>query len=152
MPFLPVEFIKNLVDPDMVDGGLRSKQFATVIDLLGYGEIDSILDVGGAGTDTFRKNVFLNRTPLLNPNGEENFENVSIAFKNGASDQTAIPEIPEVLNTVPVGVPFTKATSVSRTTSSTPFNILCHLSSENPSIWIFFISRRSSFLLFDVIF
>ena len=130
MPFLVgfedvANFVnKTIVDPDMVDGGLRSKQFATVIDLLGYGEIDSILDVGGAGTDTFRKNVFLNRTPLLNPNGEENFENVSIAFKNGASDQTAIPEIPEVLNTVAVGVPFTKATSVSRTTSSTPFNIL----------------------------
>ena len=50
-----------IVDPDMVEGGLRSKQFATVIDLLGYGEIDSILDVGGSGTDTFRKNIFLNQ-------------------------------------------------------------------------------------------
>ena len=137
MPFLVGgEILSQIVDPDMVEGGLRSKQFATVIDLLGYGEIDSILDVGGAGTDTFRKNVFLNRTPLLNPNGEENFENVSIAFKNGASDQTAIPEIPEVLNTVPVGVPFTKASSVSRTTSSTPFNIL-RIAIQFPSLQSF---------------
>tara|TARA_Y100000401_G_scaffold99647_1_gene88063 strand:- start:2273 stop:6160 length:3888 start_codon:yes stop_codon:yes gene_type:complete len=113
-----------IVDPDMVDGGLRSKQFATVIDLLGYGEIDSILDVGGSGTDTFRKNVFLNNTPLLNPNGEENFQNVNILFKNGASDQTAVPQIDGVKNTVPVGVAVTKASSVSRTTSSTPFNKL----------------------------
>ena len=113
-----------IVDPDMVEGGLRSKQFATVIDLLGYGEIDSILDVGGSGTDTFRKNIFLNQTPLMNPNGDDNFQNVSVFFKNGASDQTAIPQIPETQNTVPVGVAVTKSSSVSRTTSSTPFNIL----------------------------
>jgi len=42
----------RVVDPDLIDGGLRSKQFATVLDLLGYGEIDSILDEGGAGTNT----------------------------------------------------------------------------------------------------
>jgi len=126
MPELVGDFNNSglIVDPDMVEGGLRSKQFATVIDLLGYGEIDSILDVGGSGTDTFRKNVFLNQTPLMNPNGDENFQNVSIAFKNGASDQTAIPQIPETLNTVPVGVAVTKSSSVSRSTSSTPFNIL----------------------------
>ena len=35
---------RQVVDPDLVEDSLRSKQFATVIDLLGYGEIDSILD------------------------------------------------------------------------------------------------------------
>ena len=59
----------RVVDPDLIDGGLRSKQFATVLDLLGYGEIDSILDVGGAGTNTFRKNVFLDNTPVQNSQG-----------------------------------------------------------------------------------
>ena len=44
---LDAPFSRTIVDPDMVEGGLRSKQFATVFDLLGYGEIDSILDVGG---------------------------------------------------------------------------------------------------------
>lgn len=117
-------FSRTIVDPDMVEGGLRSKQFATVFDLLGYGEIDSILDVGGSGTDTFRKNIFLNNTPLMNPNGEDNFQDVSVFFKNGSSNQTPIPRIPETQNTVPVGVPITKSSSVSRTTSSTPFNIL----------------------------
>ena len=67
---------RQVVDPDLVDGGLRSKQFATVIDLLGYGEIDSIFDIGGSGSDTFRKSVFLNNTPLLNANGDENFSDV----------------------------------------------------------------------------
>tara|TARA_R100000231_G_scaffold28249_1_gene25084 strand:+ start:2561 stop:6436 length:3876 start_codon:yes stop_codon:yes gene_type:complete len=125
MPFLPnEELISAIVDPDMVEGGLRSKQFATVIDLLGYGEIDGVLDVGGSGTDTFRKNVFLNNTPLMNPNGDDNFQNVTVLVKNGASNQTALKEIVGSQNTVPVGVAFTKSSSVSRTTSSTPFDIL----------------------------
>ncbi len=64
---------RKVVDPDLIDGGLRSKQFATVLDLFGYGEIDSIIDVGGSGSNTFRKNVFLDGTPLLDANGVENF-------------------------------------------------------------------------------
>ena len=35
---------RKVVDPDLIDGGLRSKQFATVVDLLGYGEIDGVFD------------------------------------------------------------------------------------------------------------
>jgi len=105
---------RKVVDPDLIDGGLRSKQFATVLDLLGYGEIDSILDPGGVGTNTFRKNVFLDGTPLQNANGEENFSDVEVFFKNGASDQTALQEINALENTVPVNVEVTKATSVTR--------------------------------------
>ena len=99
----------RVVDPDLIDGGLRSKQFATVLDLLGYGEIDSILDVGGAGTNTFRKNVFLDNTPVQNSQGTENFTDVDIFVKNGASDQTALQEINAIENTIPVGVALTNA-------------------------------------------
>ena len=105
---------RKVVDPDLIDGGLRSKQFATVLDLLGSGEIDSIFDIGGVGTNTFRKNVFLDGTPLQNANGEENFSDVEVFFKNGASDQTALQEINAIENTVPVNVEVTKATSVTR--------------------------------------
>ena len=105
---------RKVVDPDLIEGGLRSKQFATVLDLLGYGEIDSILDPGGVGTNTFRKNVFLDGTPLQNANGDENFSNVEVFFKNGASDQTALQEINAIENTVPVNVEVVKATSVTR--------------------------------------
>ena len=110
---------RKVVDPDLIDGGLRSKQFATVLDLLGYGEIDSILDAGGTGTDTFRKNVFLDGTPLQNANGDENFSDVEVFFKNGASDQTALQEINAIENTVPVNVEVTKATSVTRSITDT---------------------------------
>jgi len=95
---------RKVVDPDLIDGGLRSKQFATVLDLLGYGEIDSIFDIGGTGTDTFKKNIFLDGTPLMNANGDLNFTDVEVFFKNGASDQTAIQEINAVENTKPVGI------------------------------------------------
>ena len=105
---------RKVVDPDLIDGGLRSKQFATVLDLLGYGEVDSILDPGGVGTNTFRKNVFLDGTPLQNANGEENFSDVEVFFKNGASDQTALQEINAIENTIPVGVQVTNATSITR--------------------------------------
>ena len=80
----------RVVDPDLIDGGLRSKQFATVLDLLGYGEIDGIFDEGGAGSNTFRKNVFLDNTPLQNSLGQENFSDVEVFVKNGASNQTAL--------------------------------------------------------------
>ena len=66
--------VGKVEDPDLIEDALRSKQFATVVDLLGYGEIDSILD--GGGTDGFRKNVFLDGTPVKNTNGDENFDNV----------------------------------------------------------------------------
>ena len=99
----------RVVDPDLIDGGLRSKQFATVLDLLGYGEIDGILDEGGAGSSTFRKNVFLDNTPLQNPLGQENFTDVEVFFKNGASDQTALQEINAIENTIPVGVALTNS-------------------------------------------
>jgi len=110
---------RKVVDPDLIEGGLRSKQFATVLDLLGYGEIDSILDPGGVGTNTFRKNVFLDGTPLQNANGDENFSDVEVFFKNGASDQTALQEINAIENTVPVNVEVTKTTSVTRSITDT---------------------------------
>ena len=124
---------KQIADPDMIEGGLRSKQFATVIHLLGSGEIDSIFDEGGAGTNTFRKNIFLNNTPLQNPNGDENFQDVEVFVKNGASDQTALKEIPSIENTVPVAVQVTNAASVSRATSATAFDRL-KVSLQFPSL------------------
>ena len=110
---------RKVVDPDLIDGGLRSKQFATVLDLLGYGEIDSIIDAGGAGENTFRKNVFLDGTPLMDANGQENFSDVEVFFKNGADDQTALQEINAIENTIPVGVEVTNAQSITRTINDT---------------------------------
>ena len=99
----------NIVDPDLIDGGLRSKQFATILDLLGYGEIHGIDDPEGDGTSTFRKSIFLDGTPIQNADGTENFTDVEVHLRNGTSDQTAVPDINGVENTIPVGVALTNS-------------------------------------------
>ena len=39
-------------DPDLIEGGLRSKSFATVVDLLGYGEIEGLRKPSNTNPDT----------------------------------------------------------------------------------------------------
>ena len=127
----------RVVDPDLIDGGLRSKQFATVLDLLGYGEIDSILDEGGAGSSTFRKNVFLDNTPLQNPLGNENFTDVEVFVKNGASNQTALQQINAIENTIPVGVALTN--SPFATTKQVLIHLLVVVDKQQPSVVLLLI-------------
>jgi len=99
----------NIVDPDLIEKGLRSKQFATILDLLGYGEIHGIHDPEGDGTSTFRKSIFLDGTPIQNSDGTENFTDVEVHIRNGTSDQTAVPDINGVESTIPVGVALTNS-------------------------------------------
>ena len=98
----------KIVDPDLIEGGLKSKQFATVVDLLGYGEIDGIFNPE-VGTNKFRQNIFLDNTPIQNSNGDANFTNVDVFVKNGASDQTPIKEINAIEKTIPVGLSLTNS-------------------------------------------
>ena len=112
------------LDPDLIEGGLRSKQFATVIDLLGYGEIEgfrSPTNTLPSTTDSLNigKDIFLDNTPLVNANGDLNFEDVEVFFRSGADDQQPLSTFDtfgpdRIENTIPVGVPVTKSASVSR--------------------------------------
>ena len=114
----------KLEDPDLIDGGLRSKSFATVVDLLGYGEIEGFRKPSNTNPDTadsldFRRDIFLDGTPLVNANGELNFQNVEVFFRSGTDTQTPLSSVDSfgpdrVENTIPVGVPVTKSTSVAR--------------------------------------
>jgi len=99
----------NIVDPDLIEDGLSSKQFATILDLLGYGEIHGIDDPEGDGTSTFRKNIFLDGTPIQNADGTENFTDVEVHIRNGTSTQLAVPDINGVESTIPVGVALTNS-------------------------------------------
>ena len=47
---------KRAVDPDLIEGGLRSKQFATVVDLLGFGEISGFRSIQNT---SFNNNFFI---------------------------------------------------------------------------------------------
>jgi len=112
------------LDPDLIEGGLRSKQFATVIDLLGYGPIEgfrSPTNTLPSTTDSLNigKDIFLDNTPLVNANGDLNFEDVEVFFRNGTDDQQPLSTFDtfgpdRIENTIPVGVPVTKSASVSR--------------------------------------
>ena len=111
-------------DPDLIEGGLRSKSFATVVDLLGYGEIEGFRKPSNTDPDTadsldFRRDIFLDGTPIINADGSLNFQNVEIFFRSGTDDQTPLGSIDSfgpdrIENTIPVGVPILKNTSVAR--------------------------------------
>ncbi|WP_431616773.1 host specificity protein J [Enterobacter roggenkampii] len=69
------------------------------------------------GLDATR--IFLDGTPLGNPDGTMNFENVSWDFRTGTQTQTPIPGFPAVENETTVGVSLTKATPWTRALSNT---------------------------------
>ena len=111
-------------DPDLIEGGLRSKSFATVVDLLGYGEIEGFRKPSNTDPDTadsldFRRDIFLDGTPIVNADGSLNFQNVEVFFRSGTDDQAPLGSIDSfgpdrIENTIPVGVPILKDTSVAR--------------------------------------
>ena len=83
----------KLEDIDLIPGGLRSKSFATVVDLLGYGEIEgfrkpSNTDPNTADSLDLRRDIFLDGTPLVNANGDLNFQNVDVFFRTGTENQS----------------------------------------------------------------
>ena len=77
---------------------------------LGEGEFSGGLDA---------TSIFLDGTPLGNPDGTMNFENVSWEFRPGTQTQTPIPGFPAVENETTVGVSLTKATPWTRALSNT---------------------------------
>lgn len=78
---------------------LHSIAFARVLDLLSEGEIRGL--VNGM------QSVYLNGTPLVNPDGSSNFQNVSVAYQYGTQHQEYIPGFPAVENEKAVGVDLT---------------------------------------------
>jgi hypothetical protein len=62
---------------------LDSRQYAELIDLISEGEI--------AGLKDGLKSVFLDNTPLQNPDGTFNFQNVTVYTREGTQNQDLIP-------------------------------------------------------------
>ena len=69
--------------PHEAKDNLDSKQFAKVLDCIGEGELQGLVD--GA------KSIFLNNTPLQAADGSYNFKDVSWEARTGTSSQTVIP-------------------------------------------------------------
>ena len=69
--------------PTTEKDNLDSRQYARIIDLISEGEIQ--------GLKSGLQSIFLDNTPLQNPNGSFNFQNVEIYARNGTQNQDAIP-------------------------------------------------------------
>jgi predicted phage tail protein len=126
----------RLTDPAVTDDVLASKQFQTLVELLGEGEIEGFPSAGGLtqGTTAYNnaalKDVFLNGTQVLQSSASNtsptdtdfNFPNVSFEPRFGTSSQTAIQGISEIETENAVGVAVTKASPVSRSITNTSVN------------------------------
>lgn len=85
---------------------LRSKAYARVLDLLSEGEIEGL--VNGA------QSIYLDDTPLQNPDGSYNFGGATWETRNGTQTQAHISGFPAVENTTSVGVEVTQVAAVTR--------------------------------------
>ncbi len=126
----------RLTDPSVTDDVLASKQFQTLVELLGEGEIEGFPSAAGLtqGTTAYNnaalKDVFLNGTQVLQSSASNtsptdtdfNFPNVSFEPRFGTSNQTAIQGISEIETENAVGVAVTKASPVSRSITNTSVN------------------------------
>lgn len=86
---------------------LRSKQYARLIDLLGEGEIEGLVDG--------LKSIYLDGTPLQNADGSFNFQDVVVASRTGTQSQEYIPGFGEVESVVDVSAEVKASASVTRT-------------------------------------
>jgi hypothetical protein len=93
---------------------LNSKQYAQVLDLISEGEIE--------GLKNGHQSIFLDNTPLQNANGTYNFQNVTIATRNGTQDQTYIPGTSDVEDEKAVGVEVQYASPIVRSITDTNVN------------------------------
>ncbi len=86
---------------------LRSTQYASLVDVLCEGEIEGLVD----GSES----IFLNDTPIQNPDNSYNFDNVTVYARTGTQSQDAIPIASEIASEKSVGVAVTQATPIVRT-------------------------------------
>lgn len=80
-------------DPVEAPDNLRSNSFARIIDVLGEGEIEGLVDRSGRVLLTqaeFGKAIFVDETPLLQSDGKPNFQGFKVGMTWGTADQNAL--------------------------------------------------------------
>ena len=93
--------------PTTARDSLDSRQYAELIDLVSEGEIEGLKDG--------LKSIYLDNTPLQNPDGTANFQNVAVFVRNGTQNQDAIPFAGEIEDERGVGVTVRNDGPVTRT-------------------------------------
>lgn len=93
---------------------LRSRAYARILDLVSEGEIEGLVD--GA------KSIYLDGTPLQNPDGSFNFQNVSYDTRVGTNTQTYMSGFGGVESETTVNTEVKASASVVRTISDADVN------------------------------
>ena len=93
--------------PTTTRDSLDSRQYAELIDAISEGEIQGLKDG--------LRSIYLDNTPLQNPDGSFNFQNVSVYVRNGTQNQDLIPFAGEIEDERSVGVTVRNDGPVTRT-------------------------------------
>ena len=126
-------------NPDLPSGALSSKQFNTVVEIVGEGELEGSATASKAGiTDktstayfnAFKKDIFLNGTQVLQEaasntapqDSDFNFKDVGFDFRLGTADQTFIEGISNIETETVIGTTVTTSTPVTHTVSQSNIN------------------------------
>ena len=140
-------------NPDLPSGALSSKQFNTIVELLSEGEIEGSATASKNGVtdktstayiNSFKKDIFLNQTPILQaaasvtaPNDSDfNFKDVGFEFREGTSSQTFISGIKNIETEVGIGTEVTTSNPVTHTVSQTTINAV-RVTLQFPSMQVF---------------
>ena len=135
------EFNQDTVfnNPDLPSGALSSKQFNTVVEIVGEGELEGSATASKAGiTDktstayfnAFKKDIFLNGTQVLQEaasntapqDSDFNFKDVGFDFRLGTASQTFIEGISNIETETVIGTTVTTSSPVTHTVSSSDIN------------------------------
>lgn len=100
--------------PREASNSLFSSSYAKILDLIGEGEIEGLVDG--------HRSIYLNNTPLQNADGSYNFQGLTVELRNGTQSQAFIPGFGEVVSETAVGVTVTKNAPVTRTITNTAAN------------------------------
>jgi predicted phage tail protein len=100
--------------PTEAADNLNSTQYANLIDLISEGEIQGLKDG--------HKSIFIDNTPLQNPDNSYNFQNVTVHTRTGTQNQSYIPIAAEVEDEKAVNVTVQQATPVVRSITDTNVN------------------------------
>lgn len=93
--------------PTTARDSLESTQYAQLVDLISEGEIEGLVDGF--------KSIYFDNTPLQNPDGTFNFQNVTVYTRNGTQNQDLIPFAGVIEDERPVGVTVRNDGPVTRT-------------------------------------
>jgi predicted phage tail protein len=85
-----------------------STSVGTVLDILSEGPIEGLIgDMAQA--------IYVDNTPVENPNGKRNFKGITIRHRRGLANQSVLPDLDELTQETPVNLEVKKDSSVTRT-------------------------------------